>query len=75
MLKKLLSKMGFNTQGKVITGEEAKKKISADQNRAHSNLTEQEINFILSKLRNANYSGAEFEMFHSVWMKLTELKG
>lgn len=67
--------MGLKAQGKVLTGEEAKKKISVDQNRAYSNLTEQEINFILSKLRTANYNGAEFEMFHSVWMKLTELKG
>lgn len=75
MLKKLLEKMGLKAQGKVLTGEEAKKKISVDQNRAYSNLTEQEINFILSKLRTANYNGAEFEMFHSVWMKLTELKG
>ena len=75
MFNKLLSKMGFNTQGKVVTGEEAKKKISAEQNRAYSNLTEQEINFILAKLKTANYNGAEFEMFHSVWMKLVELKG
>lgn len=57
--------MGLKAQGKVLTGEEAKKKISVDQNRAYSNLTEQEINFILSKLRTANYNGAEFEMFHS----------
>ena len=75
MLKKLLDKMALNTKGKLLTGEEAKKKITVDQNRAYSNLTEQEINFILAKLRTANYQGAEFEMFHSVWMKLTELKG
>ena len=37
-------------------------------------LTEQEINFILSKLRQANYTGAEFEMFHNVWMKISNLK-
>lgn len=75
MLKKLLEKMGLNTQGKVVTGEEAKKKITSDQNRSVSPLTEQEINFILTKLRTANYNGAEFEMFHSIWMKLTQMKG
>ena len=75
MIKQLLGKMGFDTKGKVITGEEAKKKIEIDKNRATSNLTENEINFILAKLKTANYSGAEFEMFHSVWMKLVELKG
>lgn len=75
MFKKLLEKMALNTKGKIVTGEEAKKKISVEQNRAYSNLTENEINFILAKLKTANYSGAEFEMFHSVWMKLVELKG
>lgn len=41
---------------------------------ASDQLTEQEINFILSKLRQANYTGAEFEMFHNVWMKISNLK-
>lgn len=62
--------MGLTTN-KIVTGkqaiEEAEKKIS-------TNLTEQEINFILTKLRQANYTGAEFEMFHNVWMKLSDLK-
>lgn len=62
--------MGFNTN-KIVTGEAAKKKI---ENPSSTNLSEQEINFILSKLRQANYTGAEFEMFHNVWMKLSELK-
>lgn len=62
--------MGFNTK-KIVTGDEALKKI---ENKASTNLTEQEINFILTKLRQANYTGAEFEMFHNVWMKLSDLK-
>jgi phosphoribosylformylglycinamidine (FGAM) synthase-like enzyme len=62
--------MGFNTN-KVITGDEALKKI---EKQSSTNLTEAEINFILTKLRQAQYTGAEFEMFHNVWMKLSELK-
>ena len=49
--------------------DKANKKPSASDQ-----LTEQEINFILSKLRQANYTGAEFEMFHNVWMKISNLK-
>ena len=67
--------MAFNTQGKVITGEDAKLKIQADELKANPYLTDQEIAFILTKLRQAQYSGAEFEMFHTVWTKLTQLKG
>ena len=59
----------------MVTGEEARRQMDLQKAKAQANLTEQEINFILTKLRTANYSGAEFEMFHSVWMKLTDLKG
>jgi len=75
MLKSLLAKMGFNAQGKVITGEDAVKKLQEDELKANPYLTDQEIAFILTKLRQAQYSGAEFEMFHKVWTKLTQLKG
>ena len=67
--------MGFNAQGKVITGEDAVKKLQEDELKANPYLTDQEIAFILTKLRQAQYSGAEFEMFHKVWTKLTQLKG
>lgn len=70
MINKLLGKMGLKTN-KIVTGEEAVKKI---EKKISTNLTEQEINFILTKLRQANYTGAEFEMFHNVWMKLSDLK-
>jgi len=75
MLKSLLEKMGLKTEGKVITGEDAKIKLQADELKANPYLTEQEIAFILTKLRQAQYSGAEFELFHKVWTKLTQLKG
>jgi phosphate starvation-inducible protein PhoH len=69
-LKKFFLKMGFNTK-RIVTGDEALKKI---ENKASTNLSEQEINFILAKLRQAQYTGAEFEMFHNVWIKLSDLK-
>ena len=67
--------MGIHTQGKVITGDDAKKKLQPEEFKANSLLTEQELAFVLTKLRQAQYSGAEFEMFHKVWTKLTQLKG
>ena len=37
-------------------------------------LTNKEIDFILSKLRESNYKGFEFEIFYAVWVKLNEHK-
>lgn len=65
-------KMGLNTKGKVITGKEAQQKIIKTQ-KVEAGLTEKEINFILSKLRQANYTGAEFEFFYIVYQKLQNL--
>lgn len=79
-LKKLLSKMGLVAKGKVtklsdLTPEEIKElKMKKIEGAKVSTLTESEINFILAKLKSANYVGAEFEIFSSVWMKLVELK-
>lgn len=33
-------------------------------------LSKDELEFVLLKLRNANYTGHEFEMFYKVWVKL-----
>jgi len=73
MLKKVLQKMGLEAKGKVTTGKEAAQIINAEIT-SKSALTEQELAFILSKLRQAQYSGAEFEMFHNVWIKLSNLR-
>jgi len=35
-------------------------------------LTEQELKFILTKLRSAEYKGAEFELFYKVFTKIQE---
>jgi len=37
-------------------------------------LTNEEIDFILDKLRTATFIGEEFQQFYNVWVKLTELK-
>ena len=58
---------------KIALGQEAIDKANNKQP-SSDKLTEQEVNFILTKLRQANYTGAEFEMFHTVWMKISNLK-
>ena len=35
-------------------------------------LTIQDLKFLLTKLRSATYTGAEFEQFYQVWVKLTD---
>lgn len=58
--------MAFNVLGKILTPDkQQEKKVEV-----RPSLTEQEVNFILAKLRDANYKGSEFEMFYNVWMKL-----
>ncbi len=35
-------------------------------------LSIQDLKFLLTKLRSATYTGAEFEQFYQVWVKLTD---
>tara|TARA_B100000212_G_scaffold92239_1_gene67700 strand:- start:789 stop:989 length:201 start_codon:yes stop_codon:yes gene_type:complete len=65
--------MALISKGKVITGTEVKKN-SVDKKIPKETLTEQEIDFVLTKLRQANYKGVEFEMFYNVFTKLSGLK-
>lgn len=46
--------------------------ISSSRKRTQSDysLNKDELEFVLTKLRNANYTGHEFEMFYKVWVKL-----
>ena len=37
-------------------------------------LSKREIDFILNKLKDATYKGLEFELFYTVWVKLTRLR-
>jgi hypothetical protein len=72
ILKKLFKKMAFINKGKILTGEAAKDKMQKDQ-AVNTDLTQQEIQFILTKLRQANFKGAEFELFYVVFSKLSNL--
>jgi hypothetical protein len=64
--------MAFINKGKILTGEAAKDKMQKDQ-AVNTDLTQQEIQFILTKLRQANFKGAEFELFYVVFSKLSNL--
>lgn len=63
--------MPIKVLGKVLSHQDAKGKVTPKK--SDSFFTEQELNFILTKLRNASYTGTEFEMFYSIWLKLMEL--
>jgi hypothetical protein len=72
ILKKLLKKMAFINKGKILTGKAAQDKMKKDE-AVNTDLTQQEIQFILTKLRQANFKGAEFELFYVVFSKLSNL--
>lgn len=36
------------------------------------NLTQQELEFLLIKMRSADYKGEEFEMFYKIYLKLAK---
>lgn len=83
-LKSLFNKMGLITKGKHAQGEEAKAVIekhnikkeldSIVEESSTVALSNKEIDFILSKLRQANYTGVEFETFYIVFKKLGDMK-
>ena len=68
--------MGLVTKGKVIekNASEIKTEVQQVKGVILNTLTDSEIDFILTKLRSANYTGAEFEKFSNVWMKLVKYK-
>lgn len=72
ILKKLLNKMAFINKGNILTGKAAQDKMKKDE-AVNTDLTQQEIQFILTKLRQANFKGAEFELFYVVFSKLSNL--
>lgn len=65
--------MAMKVLGNVFTNEKegSKEKVSKE---ALQPLTEKELNFVLAKLREANYKGHEFEMFYNVYVKLINQK-
>lgn len=64
--------MPINIKGDVITGDEARAKIT-DEILTKTDLTKAELTFILSKLKSATYKGSEFETFYAVWVKLSTI--
>lgn len=65
--------MAFKVFGKQLSSSTQEVENNSEKNTEYA-LTDQELNFILAKLRTATYTGAEFEMFYSVWMKLMQNK-
>lgn len=61
--------MALNTNGNIVTGEDARAKI-VDNLIGKSDLTVKDIEFILRKLKSAEYKGSEFEQFYAIWVKL-----
>jgi|TARA_B110000305_G_C19233919_1_gene536556 hypothetical protein len=59
-------------KGKVIQGEEARAKVT-EEILTKSSLNKNELNFILTKLKDATYKGHEFETFYAVWVKVSTL--
>lgn len=67
----LFKKMAVKVFGNVLTKDGKKEENSKT---VDYKLNNQEIDFILNKLRESNYKGFEFEMFYAVWVKLNEHK-
>ena len=63
--------MAFKVLGKVANPKEQKPKPAPKA--PDSFFREKEMDFILTKLRSASYTGTEFEMFYSIWLKIMEL--
>jgi hypothetical protein len=64
--------MAIIPKGKVIQGEEARAKIT-EEIITKTSLTPKELEFILTKLKDANYRGHEFETFYAVWVKVSTM--
>jgi len=62
--------MPIKTNGNIVTGEDARAKI-VDNLIANSDLTVNDLEFIMKKLKSAEYKGSEFEQFYAIWVKLT----
>jgi len=62
--------MPVKAKGSVVTGEDARSKITNDLI-SKNDLTVKNLEFILSKLKTAQFRGSEFEHFYTVWVKLS----
>lgn len=64
--------MPVTAKGDVIGGQQAAD-IIAKKSIEKGDLTKQELEFILNKLRSSEYKGHEFERFYVVWVKLNSM--
>lgn len=64
--------MPVKAKGSVITGEDARAKI-VDDILTKQDLSVKDVEFILAKLKSAQYVGSEFEHFYAVWVKLSAM--
>jgi hypothetical protein len=64
--------MPVTANGNIKDGQQAADLI-AKKAIEKGSLTKQEIEFILSKLRNSEYKGHEFERFYVIWVKLNSM--
>jgi len=49
------------------------KKVSKEKVSKELSLTSEELDFILKKLRSADYKGHEFETFFKIWTKVSSI--
>lgn len=49
------------------------KKVSKEKVSEELSLTSEELDFILKKLRSADYKGHEFETFFKIWTKVSTI--
>ncbi len=71
MIKRFLSNMGIIRNGKSnIKGTEEKSVPKVTNQAKKQFLSDSEIGFIVTKMRQATYQGSEFETFYMVIQKL-----
>ena len=65
--------MAMKVLGKVLSRNDNSTNSKLGPKKSDSFFTEQELTFLLTKLRSASYTGNEFEQFYAIWLKLMEL--
>lgn len=64
--------MPLIVKGTHAEGASAPKRVKTETKIKQSDLTPKEIEFILTQLRKGTFKGTEFEVFYSVFLKLSD---
>lgn len=64
--------MPLIVQGQHVEEASASQREQTEKKISQSDLTAREIEFILKQLRQGTFKGTEFELFYSVFLKLSE---